>query len=616
MSNKLISIFAIYILFIPVNSSYANALKNHVSPYLAMHGDDPVNWREWNADTVALAKKQGKLLFVSSGYFSCHWCHVMQRESYKNPDIARLLNSNFIPVKVDRELDAALDTHLIDFVERTQGIAGWPLNVFITPEGYPLVGMVYVPADNFKQILQKLDAQWRKDDAALRRIGEKAYEELSHAVTTTNSKLPTGLDKKMLTAFTQQNLALADTMQGGFGQENKFPSAPQLSVLLEAYHMQPDEAVKKFLITTLDHMATQGLRDQLGGGFYRYVVDPGWQVPHFEKMLYDNALLANLYYRAGEVLNAEHYTAVASETLDFIIDELATTTPAYAASLSAVDDKGIEGGYYLWNEDELKKLLSKDELAVIKLFWQIEGAPDLEDGHHLVQGVSYPTIAKQLKLDDKQVSQLVSSAAQKMRAARSKRTLPKDSKILTAWNGLTLTALVQGAKQTGNVTYRNKAEALAEFISTSLWDKTRKQLHKASAQNSAIGEGALDDYAYVAQGLYAVWLLNNNEQIQGVLQDVIEQGWQRFYGKQGWQLAQNMLLKYDSGKTVLSDGPMPAASATLIKTTYQYAMRTKNKALLDMALRAMNVGHEEVEQDAFWFATQIDAIRIAGTKSQ
>ena len=611
-----VRIFVIGALLFSVTYVNANTLKNHVSPYLAMHGDDPVDWREWNADTVALAKKQGKLLFVSSGYFSCHWCHVMQRESYKNPEIARLLNSNFIPVKVDRELNAALDAHLIDFVERTQGISGWPLNVFVTPEGYPLVGMVYVPAENFKQILQKLDAQWRKDNAGLRRIGQQAYAELSHAITTEDTNLPDGLNKKLLTAFTHQTLTYADTMQGGFGQENKFPSVPQLLLLLEAYQLTPDEAVKKFLLTTLDHMATQGLRDQLGGGFFRYVVDPGWQVPHFEKMLYDNALLASLYYRAGEVLKADHYTDVANETLDFISNELATSTPAFAASLSAIDDKGIEGGYYLWNEDELKNLLSKDELAVIKLLWQIEGAPDLEDGHHLVQSASYATIAMRLKLEDQEVSRLASSAAKKMRAARSKRTLPKDDKVLTAWNGLTLTAFAQGARQTGNATYRNKAEALAEFASKVLWDKSRKLLHKASARNGAIGEGALDDYAYLAQGLYTLWTLNNNEQTQIFLQDVIEQAWQRFYGKQGWQLAQNMLLKYDSGKTVLSDGPMPAASAILIKTTYQFAARTKNKMLQDMALRAMNVGHEEVEKDAFWYASQIDAIRIADAKSQ
>lgn len=616
MSKKPLRSVILCSLFIAAASSYANSLKNHVSPYLAMHGNDPVDWHEWNADTVTLAKKQNKLIFVSSGYFSCHWCHVMQRESYQNKDIAALLNKNFIPVKVDRELDAALDAHLIDFVERTQGISGWPLNVFVTPDGYPLVGMVYVPADNFKQILQKLSAQWNKDAATLNRIGQKAYEELSSAVTSQSTKLPGDLGSNLLKAFTQQTMSYADTLQGGFGQENKFPSVPQLLLALDSYQLAPDEELKKFLIVTLDQMATQGLRDQLGGGFYRYVVDPGWQVPHFEKMLYDNALLASLYYRAAEVFKAEHYNAVASETLDFILSELATMTPAYAASLSAVDDKGVEGGYYLWHETELKKILTPDELAVIKLFWQIDAAPDLDDGHHLVLSANYPIIAERLKLDQKQVASTIASAANKMRATRSKRVLPKDNKILTAWNGLTLTALVQGATRTDNAQYRQKAEALAGFIHNTLWDQRNKLLRKASTGSGALGEGALEDYAYTAQGLYELWVLTGDAQTKTLLQDIIAQAWQRFYGKQGWLLAQNMLLKYDTGKTVLSDGPMPSAAAILIHTSYQFAQRDNDQVLKAMALRAMNVGHDEVEKDAFWFATQISAINIASNKSQ
>ena len=450
----------------------------------------------------------------------------------------------------------------------------------------------------------------------MQRIARQASEELSKAVTTQNTQLPAALGKKLTAVFSKQALAYADTLQGGFGQENKFPSVPQLMTLVEAYQSSHDEAIKKFLLLTLDHMATQGLRDQLSGGFYRYVVDPGWQIPHFEKMLYDNALLASLYYRAGEVFAAPHYIAVANDTLDFILKELATDTPAYAASLSAIDDKGIEGGYYLWHEKELARLLSKDELAVVKLVWQTDGPPDLDYGHHLVQGMSLSNVANKLKRNETEVAALLSSAAQKMRKAQTQRILPKDNKILTSWNGLTLSALVYGAKLNGNNIYREKATALAEFMHKQLWDQKQKLLHKAKAANGTVGEGALEDDAYLAQGLYALWLLDKDPQMEAFLNELLQQAWRRFYGKQGWQLAENMLLKHDSGRTVLSDGPLPAASGVLIKTSYQFALATGDKPLRDMALRALNVGHAEIETDAFWFATQIDAIRTAGSKLQ
>ena len=606
--------FMIFILFgavLPTSPLLGNELKGHASPYLAMHGNDPVNWHEWNAQTVALARQQGKLLFVSSGYFSCHWCHVMQRESYQNKDIADLLNQYFIPVKVDRELNSALDAHLIEFVERTQGISGWPLNAFVTPEGYPLVGMVYVPPENFKEILQKLNTEWRKDAASLRRIARQASEELSNATTTEDSHIPAGLADSLMQDYVLQTLSYADTLQGGFGQENKFPSVPQLHTLLEIYKVTPSQQVKEFLLLTLKQMASQGLRDQLTGGFYRYVVDPAWQIPHFEKMLYDNALLASLYYRAGEVFDDKGFTAIGNDTLDFILTELATGSGAYAASLSAIDNHGIEGGYYLWEGAQLKKILSREELAVANLYWQLEGAPDLEDGHHLVQAMSVVAIAAQLNIPEQQVQTRIASATLKMQNARNQRVLPKDNKILTGWNGLLLSALVQGARSSGQSRYRQKAIELGEFIRTRLWDQQQQLLRRAAAEQAAFGPGALQDYAYVAQGLYALWVLDQNPVTKKLLADVIDQAWRRFYGKQGWQLAEDMLLKYGTGVTVMSDGPMPAASAVLISTSYQYGMRDKNQKLVKQALRALNVGHGEMRKDAFWYASQINALRLA-----
>ena len=617
MCKKLIIVFClIYSAAVVAGSATGKAAKNslyqHASPYLAMHGRDPVKWQEWNQQTVEIARQQGKLLFVSSGYFSCHWCHVMQRESYQNDSVAALLNKHFIPVKVDRELNSALDANLIDFVERTQGQAGWPLNVFITPEGFPLVGFTYAPPDNFVQILNSLVKEWRTKEQELKDLAQAASKELSKAEVSQSTQLPLDLAAGMMQVFINQNFTYVDDLQGGYGQQNKFPSVPKLDTLLSIYKKNPDEQIKQFLNLTLQNMASQGLRDQLGGGFYRYVVDPNWQIPHFEKMLYDNALLASLYYQASIILDQPKYKVIADETLDFIMRELDTGSPAFAASLSAVDDKGIEGGYYLWDKDQLKNILTRDEMQVVSLFWGVSGGPDLEDGHHLIQAADIKTVSDELKISVAKVSNIIESAKRKMLKVRVQRSLPKDSKILTAWNGLTLSALIEGAKHKGNERYKVAAEQLVKTIRKQLWNQKTKTLYRASGKHGPLGDGTLEDYAYIAQGLFAWWQLSKKPEDKKLLEDILKQAWLRFYpqqgGQQGWQLAENMLLKYGSGQTMVSDSPMPSPSAVIIEISYHYARLSGDKPRQDQAMRALNVGFKQLQSDAFWYATQIKTI--------
>ena len=589
-----------------------NDLYQHASPYLALHGRDPVRWHEWNAATVAEAKKQNKLLFVSSGYFSCHWCHVMQRESYQNEKIAALLNKYYIPVKVDRELSSALDAKLIDFVQRTQGISGWPLNVFVTPDGYPLVGMVYVPPENFESILGKLNQQWSEDKTGLMKLAKDATSELNQAVVSQSTALPAGMAAQLEKKFVKQVASYADELQGGFGQENKFPSVPQLQALLAIYARNQDEQIKRFLTLSLQQMASLGLRDQLGGGFFRYVVDPGWHVPHFEKMLYDNALLATLYFDAGRIFNEPAYIQVATDTLEFVLRELRTSSGAFAASLSAVDDKGVEGGYYLWDAKDVQALLDKSEWEVVRRFWQLDGPPELEQGHHLLQLMSLQHVAQELKLDVAAVSEKLEAARYKLLLVRQQRRLPKDEKKLAAWNGLMLSAFTAGAQATGEARYRQAATQLRNYLYTVLWDG--KNLLRAKGDKGSQVAGNLEDYAFVIAGVYDWWQLTKDQADQVWLQQLITSAWQRFYGKHGWQLAQDMLLRYGEGSTLVSDGPLPSPASVLIASTYRFARATNNATLEQTPLQALNVGHEEIGNDPFWYASQIQAMRLVQTK--
>ncbi|MFO7603753.1 MAG: DUF255 domain-containing protein [Gammaproteobacteria bacterium] len=581
-----------------------NRLAGHASPYLAMHGQDPVHWQEWNAASVAQARKQGKLLFVSSGYFSCHWCHVMQQESYQHTDIARLLNAHFIPVKVDRELNAALDGKLIDFVEKTQGIAGWPLNVFITPEGYPLVGMVYVPPDNFLQVIEKLKTEWQNSRIALSQLARDVSHELQPAVPDAGTTLTPALLADYQALMIKQSFANADELQGGFGEESKFPSVPQLQTLLRVYARTQERRLYDFLNLTLEQMASQGLRDHLGGGFYRYVVDPGWQLPHFEKMLYDNALLVGLYLEAAKVLQRPQYRKVAAETLNFMQTQMRLPGGGLLASFSAIDERGVEGGYYLWSAAEVKNLLSAEEWQIAEAYWGLRGAPELDAGHHLLERMGIGALVQQRGWSEKSIQQQLQSATTKLLTQRQQRQLPRDPKALAAWNGLALSAYVAAGRE--GLLERQAVEELKNFIQTQLWDGKRLYRMKSAAGYAIPGD--LEDYAYVSQALLAWAMWQNTAADWTLLETLVTQAWQKFYGPQGWKLAEDSLLKYREVQPLTSDGPMPSAAAVLLKTTLELASRRQHRDLQAQALTALGRGHEVLRAETFWHASYLDAL--------
>ncbi|KAA3621590.1 MAG: thioredoxin domain-containing protein, partial [Proteobacteria bacterium] len=348
-------------------------LRDHPSPYLALHADDPVSWREWGPAAIDAARAGDRLLFLSIGYFACHWCHVMQRESFQDEAIAARLNASFVPVKIDRELETALDARLVEFAEATLGRAGWPLNVFVTPDGYPLFAVLYAPPAQFSQVLERLEQMWNAERERLRGLARRvAAGDLPDPYRVVDDAAVEDLNR----AFLQQARALHDEFEGGFGNQNKFPQAPALDYLIE-FAARGEGAAVPVLESTLDAMARGGLYDHVGGGFFRYVVDPSWNIPHFEKMLYDNAQLARVYLRADGVLPGRGYGALARATLDFMRRDMAVASGGMLASLSAVDGNGVEGGYYLFEDDELAALLDADALRVVRAACDARVAPAL-----------------------------------------------------------------------------------------------------------------------------------------------------------------------------------------------------------------------------------------------
>jgi uncharacterized protein len=591
----------------PSAHALSNQLKNHPSPYLAMHAADPVAWQDWGQAAVNMARREGKLLYISVGYFSCHWCHVMQRESYRDREIAQFLNRHFIPVKVDRELEPALDARLIEFVESTRGMGGWPLNVFITPEGRPLYGILYAPPQEFHTVLKKLHVLWTQERDELLRLARTA-------TVTTEGPGRAHIDARQTRDYVSRlvsgALANSDAVHGGFGEESKFPLAPQLEFLVARVKEQPNAKLKELVQLTLDQMARNGLQDHLGGGFFRYTVDPGWKTPHFEKMLYDNALLARLYLRASRVLARGEYEAVAVRTLDFMARELRDSSGGgFVAALSAVDDKNIEGGYYLWDEDQLKAALTADEFTTYRLAWGMTDAAPFEDGYLPIMALSPAEIARRQKRGPDKVEAVLQAASTKLMRARDKRRVPRDTKVLAGWNGLALAAFAEAAHTLGNKNYREIAKGARDYLVRTLWDG--KALRRAVVGGRAVGAVALEDYAYVSLGLLEWARLTGKESDYIQAKQVAAAAWKRFYGPRGWRLSETSLIEAENGQDVITDGPMPSPSAVLAEVSLRLAEQTQDAALRDRALSALDSGHNQVQRNLFWYASHIGAMAAA-----
>ena len=569
-------------------AALVNQLAQHPSPYLALHGQDPVAWQEWNADTIARARRENKLLFVSVGYFSCHWCHVMQRESYKNAAIAALLNQHFIPVKVDRELNNGVDDTLQLFSERLNGAGGWPLNAFITPEGYPSYVVLYAPPKQFRNILVSLNGRWTADEQAIRKLAQQA------APATTALAQSEAITPAYVAAATQRFITSigqeADNMQGGFGQSLKFPLTPQLSTLLDLQAQKPDAKLGSFLRLTLDQMATRGLRDHVGGGFFRYTTDPAWDTPHFEKMLYDNAQLAQIYIQAAGVLRQPAYRKVATTTLDFM-QTLQTPSGGLYTSTSAVDKQGREGAFYMWEPQQLKSLLTPAQYAAASKVWRLEQARPFEYGY-LPAEYTQPTERERAVL---------TQAYAPLLAARKSRGLPLDTKMNAGLNGLALSAFSHG--QALAPAYRHTAMRLRNFIERDLVRGNR--LMKARAGQRTLPDAELEDYAYVVQGLLDYAEVNQDAKARALAQKLARTAWSLFWSPSGWKREAQSLLATLPTEPVIADGALASPSEILILAS----LRAADPALAQQAKRAGAWQSPAMLKDPFAYPTRVRVLR-------
>lgn len=552
-----------------------NRLAGHPSPYLALHGTDPVAWCAWGEEVLREARASGKPLLVSVGYFSCHWCHVMQRESYRDPAIAALLNRAFIPVKVDREIHGGLDAMLQDFAERTRGIAGWPLNVILTPEGYPLAAVLYAPPDEFRDFLLRVEERWRGGSVELSRLAREAVVPPAQAAAM---KLVPATVREAERRFARAVLAESDSLAGGFGQVSRFPHAPQLLAMLGLLPRHPE--LGAFLRLTLDVMARRGLRDHVFGGFFRYTVDPDWSTPHFEKMLYDNAQIARLYLLAARHPGSEAHVETARTTLDFMLDVLRHPEGGFMTSASALDARGIEGGDYRWERETLERALTPEDFARVRVAW---GHGD--DGWLPM----LPATA-----DATQLRELARIHA-RLRAQRPARP-PLDNKRLAGLNGLALIVLAQAAPL--DARYRLAARDTRDFLA-SLWRDGR--LAKGRAGPVELPDAELDDYAWAARGLWDYAALARDASARRLALDLAHAAWATFHARGGFVLDAGGLLPGMPREPAPPDGAIASSAAALIVLS----LDSGDAGLIRKARAALEHAAGDVLRDPFGHASYI-----------
>jgi uncharacterized protein YyaL (SSP411 family) len=490
------------------SSRPANRLATETSPYLLQHAHNPVDWYPWGTDAFDHARREDKPILLSVGYSACHWCHVMERESFENDEIAALMNRLFVSIKVDREERPDVDQIYMQAVQSMTGRGGWPMTVFMTPDGVPFYGGTYFPPVDrhgmpaFPRLLQSIADAYHGRRGEVLEAGRQLVETMGQSERLSRSASLLSRD-----VVTRAYLGLAgefDERDGGLGQAPKFPQPMTWEAILRVWKRTGDARALEMLRRTLTRMARGGIYDQLGGGFHRYSVDAQWLVPHFEKMLYDNAQLASLYLHGWLATNDSEYRLIVEETLDYVRREMTHPAGGFYSAQDA-DSEGAEGKFFVWSPDEIRAALGDPALARVALaYWGVDDGPNFEDHSILFVPRDPATVAESLGLTQDAMMASLARARQVLHAAREKRVHPGlDDKVLASWNGLMLAAFAEAAAVLGRTDYLAAAVHNAEFLASQMVRDGR--LRRSWKDGQARITGYLEDHAMVGAGLLALY---------------------------------------------------------------------------------------------------------------
>jgi uncharacterized protein YyaL (SSP411 family) len=503
-----------------------NELINETSPYLLQHAYNPVNWKAWNDKTLSLAKKENKLMIISIGYSACHWCHVMEEESFENDTIAKLMNENFISVKVDREERPDIDKIYMNAVQLLTGGGGWPLNCITLPDGRPIFAGTYFTKKQWEKILIDISKLYTEDPQKAIAFAEKLTQGIQNSNLITLNKEEAFFKNEDIISGINQSKKQLDTVYGGFVGAPKFPMPNTLDYLLRYQHQFNDSEIDNYLKNTLTKMAYGGIYDQIGGGFSRYAVDGKWHIPHFEKMLYDNAQLLSIYSKAFLKDKNELYQKVVRETLNFVEKELNASNGAFYSSLDAdsknENDELEEGIYYAWTKSEIKKLL-KEDYSLFEDYFNINDFGFWEkESYVLIRNQSDIDFAKNNNLTIDELENKISNWKSTLLKVRNNRKKPNlDDKVLTSWNALMLQGYVDAYRTFGDEKYLNTAVENAEFL---IKNQLRSDggLNRSFKNGKSTINGYAEDYATVIESFISLYEVTLDEKYLLISKDLMK----------------------------------------------------------------------------------------------
>ncbi len=590
---------------------HTNRLGDESSPYLLQHAHNPVEWYPWGEEALGRSRSENKPILLSIGYSACHWCHVMERESFEDENIAALMNEHFINIKVDREERPDLDQIYMNAVQLMTRHGGWPLTVFLTPELVPFYGGTYFPPDDrhgmpgFPRVLLGVSDAFRTRPDEVAQSAREILTELARMNPARESA--EALSEQLLEQALQMLSRTYDERNGGFGGAPKFPAAMNLEFLLRAHKRNGDRKALEMVTVTCHKMAEGGLYDQLGGGFHRYSTDARWLVPHFEKMLYDNALLSRLYLHAYQATGDNFYRRVAEETLDYIVREMTDESGGFYSTQDA-DSEGVEGKFFVWEKGEVTELLGPEDASLFCAYYDVTDAGNFEEKNILNVTRPAHVVARESGVTPERLEEILERGRQVLFEAREARVKPaRDEKILTAWNGLMLVSFAEAAAVLGREDYRKVAERNAEFILGTLKPDVLLHFYKDGQAKHA---GFLDDYAFYISGLVMLyettgtwrWL---NEAL-ALTEKMIEEFWDEadggfFYtGKSGEQLIVRSKDYFDNAT--------PSGNSVAAEVLLRLSVLTQNETYRRKAVNIIRLVQDSVSRYPSAFGYTLGAL--------
>ena len=572
-----------------------NRLANEISPYLLQHADNPVDWYPWNEEAFEKAKKENKPIFLSIGYSTCHWCHVMAHESFEDKEVAKLMNDAFVNIKVDREERPDVDKVYMEVCQMMTGSGGWPLTIIMTPEKQPFFAATYIPKDNrfgrlgLTGLIPEIKKLWNSEKE---RIDETVERVKSALENTTLKETPSKLDKDALTLAITQLSQRFDEKHGGFGRAPKFPSPHNLLLLLRHWKRTKDEWALFMVEKTLKEMRKGGIFDHVGYGFHRYSTDREWLVPHFEKMLYDQAMLIIAYTEVYQSTKNNDYAQVVDEIITYVTRDLMSPEGVFYSAEDA-DSEGEEGKFYTWSLDEVKEILNSKEAEVVATAYNLRSNGNYQDEAtgkftgmnipHIVQ--ENEALANNLNMEIDELTGILNTSREKLFQSREKRIRPlRDDKVLTDWNGLMIAALAKASRVMDNHEYLAYAENAVKFILEKMVTDENTLYHVFKDGEAAI-PAFLDDYAFLIWGLIELFETTFEPEYLMHIKTLISKMLEHFWDDEG----KGFFFTSDESEELL----------VRQKEAYDGAIPSGNSiALMDLILLARILGEAELEQKA------------------